>query len=150
MTFTCATQSSRCLTCPRSWTLRPFAVEASKHSQHTQPQRVQASLRFETCQSWTWAGSRRLSAHICDRIWENPACRDACAIILIIIFVTLVITLRNSYLLSYGEINLSSILYYIYRRRYGLTSLTEGRYLRALLASRTSSCESTESVAGGR
>ena len=57
---------------------------------------------------------------ICDRIWENPACRDACAIILIIIFVTLVI---NSYLLSYGEINLSSILYYVYRRRYGLTSL---------------------------
>ena len=23
---------------------------------------------------------------LCDRIWENPACRDACAIILIIIF----------------------------------------------------------------
>ena len=60
---------------------------------------------------------------ICDRIWENPSCRDACTIILIIIFVTLVITLRNSYLLSYGEINLSSILYYVYRRRYGLTSL---------------------------
>ena len=35
-------------------------------------------------------------------------------------FVTLVITL---YLLSYGEINLSSILYYVYRRGYGLTSL---------------------------
>ena len=61
--------------------------------------------------------------HICDQIWENPACRDACAIILIIIFVALVITLRNSYLLSYGEINLSSLLYYVYRRRYGLTSL---------------------------
>ena len=47
----------------------------------------------------------------CDRIWENPAYCHACAIILIIIFVTLVITLRNPYLLSYGEINLSSILY---------------------------------------
>ena len=68
-------------------------------------------------------GNGRNPSCICDRIWENPACRDACAIILIIIFVTLVITLRNSYLLSYGEINLSSILYYFYRRRYGLTSL---------------------------
>ena len=56
---------------------------------------------------------------ICDWMWENPACRDACTII----FVALVITLRNSYLLSYGEINLSCILYYVYRRRYGLTSL---------------------------
>ena len=54
-------------------------------------------------------------------IWENLAFRDACAIILIIIFVALVITLRNLYLLSYGEINLSSILYYVYRRR--VTSL---------------------------
>ena len=59
---------------------------------------------------------------ICDRIWENPACCDACAIILIIIFVAMVILLRNSYLSSYGEINLSSMLYYVYRRRYGLTS----------------------------
>ena len=55
----------------------------------------------------------------CDRIWENPACCDACAIILL---VAVVITLRNSYLLSYGEINLSSILYYVYRRRYRVTS----------------------------
>ena len=60
--------------------------------------------------------------YICDRIWENPACCDACAIILIIIFVAMVILLRNSYLSSYGEINLSSMLYYVYRRRYGLTS----------------------------
>ena len=36
-----------------------------------------------------------------------------------------VITLRNLYLLSYGEINLSPILYYVYRRRFGLTPLTK-------------------------
>ena len=57
--------------------------------------------------AWVWV----ISTHKCDRIWENPAYCHACAIILIIIFVTLVITLRNPYLLSYGEINLSSILY---------------------------------------
>ena len=37
-------------------------------------------------------------------------------------FVALVITLRISYLLSSGERNLSFILYYVHRRRYGLTS----------------------------
>ena len=59
------------------------------------------------------------------RSGKNPACCDVCAIILIIIVDALVITLQNLHLLSYGEINLSFILYYVYRRRYGygLTSL---------------------------
>ena len=57
--------------------------------------------------------SRRKKGRVvkCDRIWENQVCRDSCAIILIFIFVVLVITLHNSYLLSYGEINLILCLY---------------------------------------
>ena len=39
------------------------------------------------------------------------------------IFVTLVLTLRKWYLLIYDEINLNSILYYVYRCQYGYTSL---------------------------
>ena len=56
--------------------------------------------------------------YICDRICENPPCRELCAIIFTGVLLSPVIKSRNQYFCRYERINLSS---YVQTNQNGLT-----------------------------